>query len=618
MSVGGDTPEPATGGTSPARLAPSIAQARVLVDELARCGLRDAVIAPGSRSAPLALALYRDPRVRLHVRIDERSAGFLAVGLGAVARRPVALVCTSGTAAANLHPAVLEASAAHVPLIVLTADRPPELRQTGANQTVDQVKLFGSAVRFFAEVGVAERLPGQVAYWRSLACRAYATAAGSQVHAAAAPFPAAGPVHLNLPMREPLVPDHHGPDSHGKAAEWIEPLDGRPDGSAWTRVRPGQWPPPGGTGSGGDTSRSVPLGGSARPRPAGVETVLLATERGAVVVGADPVDPEAAIALAEACGWPILSEPTGNARRGPHAIATYPLLLADPDFAAKHQPALIVTVGKVGLSRSLLTWIHSAPRQILIDPHHDWADPTRGAEVVLDAVPCVAERRPPTAWLGSWRSADALAAGAVARVLDEEPGVTEPQVARDLAAQAPEGSLLFVASSKPIRDLELAMEPREGLTVVGNRGVNGIDGLVSSAIGAALAWQDQEGGHAYALLGDLAYLHDRNGLLLSSDDPQPDLTLVVVDNDGGGIFSLLPQAGVEGFERVFGTPHGIDLAADAVAAGVDVVQPGTRDDLLSALAPAKGLRVVYVRTDRLRSTDLQQRLAAAVLGGSRG
>ena len=608
MSIGGDTPEPATGGTSPSRLAPSLAQARVLVDELARCGLREAVIAPGSRSAPLALALHRDPRIRLHVRIDERSAGFLAVGLAAVAHRPVALVCTSGTAAANLHPAVLEASAAHVPLIVLTADRPPELRQTGANQTVDQLKLFGAAVRLFAEVGVAERVPGQVAYWRSLACRVYVAAAGTQMHTEATRSPAAGPVHLNVPLREPLVP---GP--HGVAADagWIEPLHGRPDGSPWTWVRPDQWPPSGETGT-GNSSRSVPLGRDAKPPATGVEATLTATERGAVVVGADPVDPEAAIALAEACGWPILSEPTGNARRGPHAVGAYPLLLADPDFAAEHQPALIVTVGKPGLSRSLLTWIRSAPRHILIDPHTDWADPTRTAEVVLDAVPRVTDRRPPTAWLRSWRNADASAAAAVARVLDEEPGLTEPQVARDLAAQAPEGSLLFVASSKPIRDLELAMEPRDGLTVVGNRGVNGIDGLVSSAIGAALAWQDQDGGHAYALLGDLAYLHDRNGLLLSPEDPQPDLTLVVVDNDGGGIFSLLPQAGIEGFERVFGTPHGIDLAGEVAAAGVDVVQPETRDDLLAALAPAKGLRVVYVRTDRQRSTDLHQRLAAAV------
>jgi 2-succinyl-5-enolpyruvyl-6-hydroxy-3-cyclohexene-1-carboxylate synthase len=586
----------------------------VLVDELARCGLRDAVIAPGSRSAPLALAFYRDPRIRLHVRIDERAAGFLAVGLAAIARRPVAVVCTSGTAAANLHPAVLEASAAHVPLVVLTADRPPELRQTGANQTVDQLKLFGSAVRFFAEVGMAERVPGQVAYWRSLACRAYAAAVGTQVHAEATPSPAAGPVHLNLPMREPLVADPHGMPA---GDQWIEPLDGRADGSAWTRVRAEQWPPRSGIGTESDTSRYAPLGRSARP-PTGVETALLATERGAVVVGADPVDPDAAIALAEACGWPILSEPTGNARRGPHAIATYPLLLAAPDFAAKHQPALIVTVGKVGLSRSLLTLIHSAPRHILIDPHHDWADPTRSAEVVLDAVPRVVERRPPTAWLRSWRNADASAARAVAEILAEEPGLTEPQVARDLAAQAPEGSLLFVASSKPIRDLELAMEPRDGLTVVGNRGVNGIDGLISSAVGAALAWQNQDGGHAYALLGDLAYLHDRNGLLLSPDDPQPDLTFVVVDNDGGGIFSLLPQAGVEGFERVFGTPHGIDLAVDAAGAGLDVVRPQTRDDLLGALGPAKGLRVVYVRTDRRRSTDLQQRLAAAVRRGTGG
>jgi len=608
MSIAGETPEPATGGTAPRRLAPSTAQAHVVVDELARCGLREAVIAPGSRSAPLALELYRDPRVRLHVRIDERSAGYLAVGLAAVTQRPVALVCTSGTAAANLHPAVLEASAAHVPLIVLTADRPPELRQTGANQTIDQLKLFGAAVRFFAEVGVAERVPGQVAYWRSLTCRAYAVAVGTPTSAGATRSPAAGPVHLNFPLREPLVSDLDGEVAEPK---WIEPLDGRPDGSAWTRVSPGHWPSPGGTGT-DDSVGSAPRGRAVQPHAAGVEAALTATERGAVVVGADPVDPDAAIALAEACGWPILSEPTGNARRGSHAIAAYPLLLADASFAAEHQPALIVTVGKPGLSRSLLTWIHSASRHILIDPHSDWADPTRTVEAVLAAVPRVTDRRPPTAWLRSWQKADASARVAVAQILDEEPGLTEPQVARDLAAQAPDGSLLFVASSKPVRDLELAMEPREGLIVMGNRGVNGIDGLISSAIGAALGWQERAGGHAYALLGDLAYLHDRNGLLINPDDPQPDLTLVVVDNDGGGIFSLLPQAGVDGFERVFGTPHGIDLAGDAAAAGVDVVRPETRDDLLAALAPAKGLRVIYVRTDRQRSTDLHQRLVAGI------
>jgi 2-succinyl-5-enolpyruvyl-6-hydroxy-3-cyclohexene-1-carboxylate synthase len=586
---------------------PATAQALVLVDELARCGVREAVIAPGSRSAPLALALYEDRRVRLHVRIDERSAGFLAVGMASVSGRPVALVCTSGTAAANFHPAVLEASAARVPLVVLTADRPPELRQTGASQTIDQIKLYGSAVRFFAEVGVAESRPGQVTYWRSVACRACATAVGGTAAGG-------GPVHLNIPFREPLIDDQ--PRQDGDSG-WIEPLDGRPDGSPWTRV---------------GTQRPRPVEGALPPAWPSVEGALAPTrleqgallpemaERGAVVVGDGPVDAGAAVALAEACGWPILAEPTGNARHGENAISTYPLLLAHGDFARAHRPELVVTVGKPGLSRSLMSWLQAADHHVVVDAHAEWADPARTAAIVLPAVPVPPERREPAGWLRSWQVADKAAAAAIDAVLDESPALNEPQLARDLAAAAPGGSLLFVASSKPIRDLELVMQPREGLRIVANRGVNGIDGLVSSAMGAALAWQDDhEGepaggsaGHAYALLGDLAYLHDRNGLVLDPDEPRPDLTIVVVDNRGGGIFSLLPQADVGGFERVFGTPHALDIAGDAAAAGIDVLQPRSRNDLRSALEPGKGLRVVHVKTHRAAATMLHQRLEEAV------
>jgi len=540
---------------------PSTALARVLVDELARCGVRDAVLAPGSRSAPLALALGGQDRIRVHVRIDERSAGYLALGL-ATNGRPTAVVCTSGTATANLFPAVLEASYAGVPLIVLTADRPPELRGTGANQTVDQVGLYGGATRFTADVGVPEQRPGAVRFWRSLTARAVAAATDRRDP---------GPVHLNLPLREPLVPD--GEDS------WVEhiQLDGA---EPWTVVH-------------------------AEPAPARPLTDPV-PERGAVVVGHGATEPAAARRLAENCGWPLLSEPTGNARSGPNAIATYPLLLADPGFAADMRVDLVVVVGKPGLSRSLLGWLGQAHRVVVVDPSSRWADPVRRASLVLPAVP-TAEPRESTGWLRSWRRADAGARSVVDDVLDEGDGLTEPRLARDLLAALPPRSLLLAGSSRPIRDLEAYAGPRDDVAVIGNRGVSGIDGLVSTALGAALVHD----GPAYALLGDLAFLHDHNGLVLGPGEIRPDLRLVVVDNDGGGIFSTLPPASQPGFDRLFGTPHGLDLAAVATAAGWPCDVLATAGDLPLALA-GTGPRVVLVRTRRDDTAALHLRLQQAV------
>lgn len=540
---------------------PSTALARVLVDELARCGVRDAVLAPGSRSAPLALALGGQDRIRVHVRIDERSAGYLALGL-ATNGRPTAVVCTSGTATANLFPAVLEASYAGVPLIVLTADRPPELRGTGANQTVDQVGLYGGATRFTADVGVPEQRPGAVRYWRSLTARAVAAATDRRDP---------GPVHLNLPLREPLVPDGDG--------SWVEhiQLDGA---EPWTVVH-------------------------AEPAPARPLTDPV-PERGAVVVGHGAAEPAAARRLAENCGWPLLSEPTGNARSGPNAIATYPLLLADPGFAADMRVELAVVVGKPGLSRSLLGWLGQARRVVVVDPSSRWADPVRRASLVLPAVP-TAEPREPSGWLWSWQRADTGARSVVDGVLDEGDGLTEPRLARDLLVALPPRSLLLAGSSRPIRDLEAYAGPRDDVAVIGNRGISGIDGLVSTALGAALVHD----GPAYALLGDLAFLHDHNGLVLGPGEIKPDLRLVVVDNDGGGIFSTLPPASQPGFDRLFGTPHGLDLAAVATAAGWPCDVLATAGELPFALA-GTGPRVVLVRTRRDDTAALHLRLQQAV------
>jgi 2-succinyl-5-enolpyruvyl-6-hydroxy-3-cyclohexene-1-carboxylate synthase len=586
---------------------PSTAFGRVFVDELLRCGVREAVLAPGSRSAPLAMALFGraaghgagagQPGLRLHVRIDERSAAFLGLGLAKASRRPVVVACTSGTAAAHFHAAVIEADEAGLPLIVLTADRPPELRGTGASQTIDQLKLYGAAVRWFCEAGVAEERAGMVRYWRSLACRAWAVASG-----AAGGFP--GPVHVNIPFRDPLLPDGEdagGPDAGGVMAAgdasssgWPEPLDGRPEGAPWT-------------GCG--------------PAPAAATPLPVAwTERGVVVCGGGDYVPASLLGLAEAAGWPVLAEPSSNARCGPNALSAYGYLLDSPAFLAGHRPDIIVSAGRPGLSRGVLAFLRGAPgpvpaRHVVLGegPGH-WADPARTATEVAGAVrlsgPAPGAGRE-TPWLAAWRRADTAARRAADAVLDADESVTEPRLARDLSAALPDGALLWAGSSLPVRDLDQQMSRRAGLRVMCNRGTNGIDGLISSATGAALAHQAAGGGPAFALIGDLAFLHDQAGLLLGPAEPRPDLCIIVVNNGGGGIFSTLEQAAFAGsFERLFGTPHGSDLALLTRAAGLEHTLLGKAAGLEDALH-GTGLRVVEVRTDRTAGAELRRRLREA-------
>ncbi|GLW06535.1 2-succinyl-5-enolpyruvyl-6-hydroxy-3-cyclohexene-1-carboxylate synthase [Microtetraspora sp. NBRC 13810] len=527
---------------------PASALATVLVDELVRCGVSDMVVAPGSRSTPLALAAHAESRLRLHVRIDERSASFLALGLARRSERPVALVCTSGTAAANFHPAVVEAHESGVPLLVLTADRPPELRDTGANQTIDQVKLYGTAVRWFAEVGVPENRPGQIAYWRSLAARAYQRALGPGDP---------GPVHLNLPFREPLIPDGD--------TSWCEPLEGNPAGP-WVR---------------------------ARVAPPAVSLHIPPTRRGVLVVGDGAVNVRRYVAAAGMAGWPVISEPSGGGRYGDHAVSAYHFLLGTPEFAEAHRPDVVVTLGRPGLSRPLMSWLQHAGEHIVVAPDlARWPDPTRSATQVAEAAE-ITVAAGDDGWLHSWQRAERAARSAIDDVLDGS-GLSEPRLARDLVDLLPNGSLLFSGSSMPIRDLDQAMRPRRGLRVLANRGASGIDGVVSTAMGAALA----HNGPSYALLGDLTFLHDQNGLILGPREPRPDLCLVVVNNDGGGIFSLLSQASLpEPFERLFGTPHGVDLGYLTAATGTPYTQVTEIEQLAKALR-GDGPRVVEVRTDR--------------------
>jgi 2-succinyl-5-enolpyruvyl-6-hydroxy-3-cyclohexene-1-carboxylate synthase len=579
---------------------PSTAFATVLVDELVRCGLAEAVLAPGSRSAPLAMALHAASsagRLRLHVRIDERSASFLALGLAKAGGRPVAVACTSGTAAAHFHAAVIEADEAGVPLLVLTADRPPELRGTGANQTVDQIKLYGGAVRWFCETGVAEDRPGQVGYWRALASKAWALSAGNGVV-----FP--GPVHLNMSFRDPLVPDLADP----VAAGWHEALDGRPGGAPWTRV-------------------------AAAPETDFLPAVTLDwTERGVVVCGDGTAKPESVAALAEAAGWPLLAEPSSGARRGPAALSSYEYLLDSPEFVAAHKPDVIVSSGRAGLTRgqlALLRRVGAGDRHVVLSQGQGrWSDPARTASDVAGRVilrgapgrPASDGLTPGTAgsgWLGSWLAADAAARAAADEVLTADGTLSEPLLAQSVAAWMPPGSLLWVASSMPARDLDRHMKPRSDIRVLASRGASGIDGLVSSAIGAALAHQAGGGGPAAALLGDLAMLHDAPGLMLGPQEPQPRLCLIVVNNDGGGIFSALEQAAFPGpFERVFGTPHGTGFEQLAGAAGVPYFRLERADELAEVLN-GPGLRLVEVATDRSAGTKLRATISeacAAALG----
>ena len=560
---------------------PSTAFGQVFGDELARCGLREVVLAPGSRSTPLAMAfgdLEQRGRLRLHVRIDERSASFAALGLAKASRRPVAVLCTSGTAAANFHPAVIEADESGIPLLVLTADRPPELRNTGANQAIDQIKLYGGAVRWFCEVGVPERRLGAAAYWRSVACQAWGNAAGR----VGGP---AGPVHLNLAFRDPLTPELADP---ARNQDWPEALDGRPDDQPWTRFEP--------------------------PSPATGRLELTWTERGVVVCGDGDYDAAALVELAERAGWPVLAEPSSGARRGPNALQAYQYLLATPEFLAARRPDVLVSAGRPGLSRhqSALLAGPVGRHVVVAQGPGRWADPQRAATDVAAGIRLRGSPAPVTPWLEGWRRADDAARRAVDAVLDEDDRLTEPRLARDLVLGLPEDALLWAASSMPVRDIDFHAVTRADVRVLASRGTSGIDGTVSAAIGAALAC----GGPAFALIGDLAFLHDAPGLALGPDEPRPDLCLIVVNNDGGGIFSTLEQAAFTGsFERLFGTPHGAGLDHLAAAFGLPYLRLDQPEDLGKAL-PGTGLRIVEAQTDRAAGAALRGRLrevaAAAV------
>lgn len=506
------------------------------VEELVRCGMTHAVTSPGSRNAPLTLTLAGQPGLEAVSMIDERGAGFAALGMAKASGRPVAVTCTSGTAAANLHPAVVEAWEARVPLIVLTADRPPELRGIGAGQSIDQLGLYGSAAKWFVEVGTHEPGRDTAIHHRALACRAYYTAAGGRP----------GPVHLNFPLREPLAP----------SPEELDPEDwrGREDGRPWTELR------------------------EARSR---VDTVSLPEGRGVVVCGptsegvAEPV-----VRFAERLGWPVLAEPTSGLRCGAHdrsrVIAHYDVLLRVPEFAESERPEVVVRVGDMPTSKSLRAWVAGA-QQVVIDPHAVWHEPTRRADLILrssvpPALDALDGERASDDWVERWRDADAVVPAALAG----SPALFEPKVLAELEPELPDEAVVWVSSSMPIRDVEAFFpQSHKALRFLANRGANGIDGVVSSALGAALA----TGHPTWLLTGELALLHDVGGLL-GARRAGAALNIVCLDNGGGGIFDFLPLAGHADpslFEEHIATPAGLDFAA--LSPEITVVRTNRRENV---------------------------------------
>ena len=551
--------------------------------QLRHSGVANVVICPGSRSTSLTLAFTRDPAYGCWLHLDERSAGYFALGLARQLGEPVALVCTSGTAAANFLPAVVEASLSRVPLVVLTADRPPELRDVGAAQTVDQMRLYGSHARWFVDMPLADGSATLERYARSAAARAAELATSAR----------AGPVHLNFPFREPLV--------EAGSQSLPQPEVGR------TEVRPAAAAPA------DETTAEL--------------TAAFQRRRGLIVCGPESggLPAREIAALAAALGWPLLADPLSGVRVGRHdlgqVVETYDTLVRDPGFAEGAIPEVVLRFGAAPTSKALTQWLSADSRvtQYVVDVAGGWRDPDATAAAMVRAEPaalCVsllerldASAAADPAWEARWTAANRAARAALREALEAMDEPFEGRAPVELAEALPEGATLVAGNSMPVRDVDSFLPAlARDLRISGNRGASGIDGVVSSAAGAAAA----RGGPVALLLGDLSFFHDLNGLWpLRRHDL--DLTVLLVNNDGGGIFHFLPQAEAarDAFEDWFGTPHGLDFRGAVEMHGGSYGRLEGSGGWASALAEAvaaPGLSVLELRTDRERNVELHRRV----------
>ena len=575
------------------------------VDELARAGVRHACIAPGSRSTPLAMMFAEHPRIRTWMHLDERSGAFFALGLARATLNPVALVCTSGTAAANFYPAIVEANAAGIPLVVLTADRPHELRDVGAGQTVDQNQLYGSHVKWFVDVAPPEATASMLRYSRTLASRSVGTAQSASP----------GPVHLNFPFREPLLPVSIDAPK-GLSAEDQLAWTGRANNSPWVRV-----------------SRS-----SSHPGADVIDRLaarLAAAERPLIVCGPQQDDSLAPQLADLACriGAPLLADALSQARWGSHdrsnLIDRYDAVIRHPRAAESLSPDFILRIGAIPTSKALYQWIESASAPLVVVDPARWPDPSlRAHEMVrADATllctslnagipPRRADGDNHSAWLKRWQSANDIAGGAIVEYSTSLAEPFEGNALAEIVAALPDRATLFVSSSMPVRDLDTFGEGDARLIrVMSNRGANGIDGVISSALGAAAASAESEGGPLVLAIGDIAFYHDMNGLLAAKLHSL-DATIVIINNDGGGIFSFLPQASsAKYFEMLFGTPHGLNFEPAAELYGASYTKAKDIEGLRRAVTAGvkgRGLHIVEYTTDRARNVILHREATGAV------
>jgi len=537
------------------------------------------------------MALAADERIEVHVFHDERAAAFAALGLGLATGRPAIVVSTSGTAATHFHGAVVEADLSSVPLIVCTADRPPELWDIGAPQTIDQGRLYGSAVRLYAEPGVPDGAAS--ASWRSLAARVVIEAAGGMQRP--------GPVHLNLSFRDPLV---------GEPGE-LPP--GRSDGGPWHRLIHAS-----SVAAAGDEVKTEQPSAAATSPLAGTGVELHregAAVPGVVIAGAGTPDPGTVTALAERLGWPILADHRSGCRAAPLAVTHFDSMLRSEAFAEDARAEVIIRFGEALASKVLGQWLsRSTATVVSVVAENRWSDPERNVAAhvtgrdaparLLSSLPAELEASPAA---GDWLDADRRAADAVdGSLADAGPGPSEIEVACEVVQRVPAGGALVLSSSMPVRDVEWFAPPRPDIDVYANRGANGIDGVVSTAIGVAAS-----GRPTIVLVGDVAFLHDSTALI-ALDDRSIDLEIVIVDNDGGGIFSFLPQAQqlpAETYELLFGTPHGTDLERLAAAHGLPCqTWPGDGPG-----SGVRGPRITIARSERHANATLHEAVNRAVV-----